>query len=80
MNKTQTTLIAKATQHGGSGAIECGGGRGPLGGRVSYGSRERDALFALVEAGKATITSRDSQDLYDNGYCVRTTVINFALS
>jgi hypothetical protein len=79
MTKTQQKLIDLAKSHGGCYAVECGGGRGPEGGRISYGARDRGALLLLVEQGKAEITMRDYHNEYNRGYCVRHTILAFRL-
>ena len=68
MTKTQQYLIDKAREHGGSYSVDCGGGRGSKGGRIRYGSRQRDALFALEQQGIVTITHRDKGSECNRGY------------
>lgn len=80
MTKTQTKLLAAAKLHGGCYSVETCRGRGPAGGRISYGTRERDALFALEAAGAVEITSRQSsQEMMGNGNMVGGTVFAFRL-
>jgi hypothetical protein len=81
MSKTQQMLIAEAAKRGGRWAIECGSGRGAKGGRISYGNRERDAMFALEAAGLITITSR-IKDMHwsGNGNTIHSTMFAFALN
>ena len=80
MTKTQTKLVEAAKRHGGRYSVETGRGRGPQGGHVSYGNRERDALFALVDSGVAEITERiPSYEMTGNGNIVRGNVFSFKL-
>ena len=81
LTKTQQRLIELARQHGGSYAVETGTGRGAKGGRIRYGARERDALFALEAAGLARITWRQGDSRWTgNGNSVHGTVIAFELA
>jgi hypothetical protein len=73
LNKTQQELISRAKIHGGAASIVAGSGRGALGGRVSFGSRERAALRKLVELGLVRITDRDSDRDYKRGNCIHAT-------
>ena len=66
--KTQAKLIELATKHGGRYSITTLYGRGAKGGRVSAGKRERDALFALEEAGVVVITDRQPWEEYNSGW------------
>jgi hypothetical protein len=80
LSATQKTLIQRAQQNAGKHAIECGSGRGAQGGRISYGTRDRDALHKLVAAGIVRITHQSSDNVYTgNGYSVRGAVISFEL-
>jgi hypothetical protein len=72
LTKTQQRLIDRARSHGGAAAVEAGSGRGALGGRMSFGSRERTALHQLVEMGLVKIIHQDSDHFYNNGYCLQT--------
>jgi hypothetical protein len=80
LNKTQQLLIAEASKRGGHWGIECGSGRGAKGGRISYGNRERAAMFGLEAAGLITITSR-VKDMHwsGNGNTIHSTMFSFAL-
>lgn len=77
MTKTQAALLARALRQGGAASVEAGSGRGANGGRVSYGARELAALWALEAAGKIRITARDSGNEFQNGFCVRSTLLAF---
>lgn len=81
LTKTQTALVTAAQRRGGTYSVECGSGRGSRGGRISFGSRERDALFALEKAGVVRITGRQSDGTWwtGNGNQVRTTILTFEL-
>jgi hypothetical protein len=76
-NKTEAQLLAFAAKRNGFYSIECGGGRGPDGGKVSYGTRNRNAVMSLVEKGIIEITHRDSANESNRGYTVRHTVLAF---
>jgi hypothetical protein len=80
LTKVQQALLDRAVQNGGSASIECGGGRGPNGGQVSYGSRDRAALFKLADAGLVTITHRATDVEYNRGHGVRTTLFVYKLA
>jgi hypothetical protein len=80
LTKTQQTLIDRARFHGGAASVEAGGGRGALGGRMSFGSRERTALHQLVEMGLVKIIHQDTDSFYNNGYCLETTSYLYKLS
>jgi len=78
MTKTQQMLLDKARANGGWWQVESGGGRGPKGGVISYGSRERRAVYALEAAGLVKIIGRDSGDIWmGNGNQIRSTVVSF---
>jgi hypothetical protein len=79
LNKTQQELISRARAHGGAASIVAGSGRGALGGRVSFGSRERAALHNLVELGLVQITDRDSDRDYNRGYCIHVTSYRYEI-
>lgn len=80
MTKTQAKLLAAAKLHGGRYSIETCRGRGPAGGRICYGTRDRDALFALEAAGLVEITSRQtSSEMTGNGNMAGGTVFAFKL-
>jgi hypothetical protein len=80
LTKTQKTLIDRALQHGGAASVEAGGGRGALGGRMSFGSRERTALHQLVEMGLVRITHRDTDCDYNGGYGIRSTIWRYEIA
>lgn len=80
MTKTMQDLITRAKQHGGSASVVAGGGRGAFGGRVSFGSRERTAMFKLEEAGLIKITHRDADRDYNRGNCVHCTSFRYELT
>lgn len=80
MTKTEQNLIQLAKQYGGRYSIETCYGRGPKGGRRTYGARERDALFKLEKAGLVTITSRQPWQEYNRGYGMSGNVIAFELA
>lgn len=80
LNKTQQRLIDQASSRGGDYSIECGGGRGAKGGRISFGDRERAALFALEAAGLVRITWRQGGSFFTgNGNSVYSTVFAYEL-
>ena len=80
LTKTQQALIACAKQHGGSASVVAGSGRGAFGGRVSFGSRERAAMFKLAEMGLIKITNRDADRDYNRGNCVHSTSFRYELT
>jgi hypothetical protein len=80
MTKTQRALIERARLYGGQAAIDAGSGRGALGGRVSFGNRERAALHKLVELGMVEITNRIKDVEYRRGNSVHTTTIVYRLT
>lgn len=79
LNKTQQALIARAQQHGGAASVVAGSGRGAFGGRVSFGSRERTAMFKLVEMGLVKVTARDTDRDYNRGNCVHGTSFRYEI-
>ena len=80
MTKTQRALIERARLYGGQAAIDAGSGRGALGGRISFGNRERAALHKLVELGMVEITNRVKDVDYSRGNSVHTTTIMYRLT
>ena len=80
MTKTQAALLDAAKLHGGQAAIDCGSGRGALGGRVSFGARERAALHKLAEMGLVEITNRIPSVEYNRGNSIHTTTIMYRLT
>ena len=79
LTKTQQALIERAKLYGGQAAIDCGSGRGALGGRISFGSRERAALYKLVEMGLVEITNRIKDVDYNRGNSIHTTTTMYRL-
>ena len=79
LNKTEQALIERAKHHGGRAGVDCGSGRGSLGGRVSFGSREAAALSKLADAGLVKIVSTIKDIDYNNGYGIHTTTFSFQL-
>lgn len=79
LNKTQEALLARAQQHGGAASVVAGSGRGALGGRVSFGSRERAAMFKLAELGLVRITHRETDRDYNRGNCIHATSFRFEI-
>jgi hypothetical protein len=80
LTKTQQELIAQATQRGGYYGIDCASGRGPEGGRVSFGARRRTALHGLVKLGLVEITHRHTHADCNRGYTIHCTVLAFRLT
>jgi hypothetical protein len=68
MTKTQASLLELARKYGGNYSITTCYGRGPKGGRVTGGARERDAMFALEKMGLIVITDRQPWEEYNSGY------------
>jgi hypothetical protein len=80
LTKTQQRLLEQAKRHGGDYSIETGSGRGAKGGRISYGDRERAALFALEAAGLVRITWRQGSNWFTgNGNSVYGTVFAYEI-
>ena len=79
LTKTQQHLIERARAHGGAASIVSGSGRGALGGRVCFGSRERVALHKLVELGLVKITHRDADRDYNRGNCIHATSYRYEI-
>lgn len=65
---TQQKLIDLATRYGGRYSVDTCAGRGPQGGRRNYGSRDRDAMFALEKLGLIRIVAREPWTDYNRGY------------
>lgn len=80
MTKTMQALIARAKQHGGAACVVTGSGRGTFGGRVSFGSRERAAMFKLAELGLVKITHREADRDYNRGNCVHCNSFRYELA
>ena len=80
LTKTQQALIDRARLYGGMATIDAGSGRGALGGRISFGSRERDALHKLVEMGLVEITNRIKDVDYNRGNSIHTTTTMYKLT
>lgn len=80
LNKTQQELIARAKKHGGAASVVAGSGRGAFGGRVSFGSLERAAMFKLAEIGLVKVTHRDTDRDYNRGNCVHSTSFRYELT
>lgn len=79
LNKTQQALIERARKYGGKASVEAGSGRGAKGGRISYGRRELEALWALRDAGLIEVTHRDTDNDTNRGYTVRRSSFLYAL-
>lgn len=79
LNKTQEALLARAQQNGGAASVVAGSGRGALGGRVSFGSRERAAMFKLAELGLVRITHRETDRDFNRGNCIHATSFRFEI-
>jgi hypothetical protein len=80
LTKTQQYLLDQAKHHGGDYSIEAGSGRGAKGGRISYGDRERAALFKLEAAGLVRIIGRQGGNWFTgNGNSVYTIVFAYEL-
>lgn len=79
MNKTQTKLLELARTYGGFYSIATCRGRGPKGGKLIHGNRERDAMFALEKAGLIVITERHPWEVYNSGYKQSGTSFGFKL-
>lgn len=80
LTKTQQELIDRAKRHGGAASVVAGSGRGAFGGRISFGSRERAAMFKLAEMGLVKVTHRDTDRDYSRGNCVQGTSFRYELS
>ncbi len=79
LSKTEAQLIEKARYYGGSYGVQTCYGRGPSGGRVQYGTRERNAVYKLVERGLAMVTNVEPWQDYNRGYGQGGNVISFKL-
>lgn len=79
LNKTQLELINRARKHGGAASVVAGSGRGAYGGRVSFGSRERAAMFKLADMGLVKVTHRDTDREFNRGNCVHSTSFRYEL-
>ena len=79
LTKTEQLLLDRAAEYGGRYSISTLYGRGPYGGRVSGGLRERNALFKLERAGLIEITDRQPWSDYNRGYCQSGNVIAYRL-
>lgn len=67
MTKTEQKLLEMAAKYG-RGCVTTAYGRGPKGGRVSGGHRDRDAMYKLVAKGLVKIVARDPWEDYNRGY------------
>lgn len=79
MTKTEQTLIKLATDNGGRYGITTEYGRGPYGGRVQAGARERNAMFKLEAKGLIKIVDRQQWADYNRGYGTGGTTFAFVL-
>jgi hypothetical protein len=78
--KTQQRLIERAKLYGGLAAVDVGSGRGALGGRITFGNRERAALQKLVDMGLVEITNRVKDVDYNRGNSIHSTTIVYRLT
>ena len=69
LTKTEQLLLDRAARSGGRSCVITAYGRGPYGGRVTGGKRERNALLKLESAGLIEITDRQPWSDYNRGYC-----------
>lgn len=67
MTKTEQKLIDLARKYGGSYSVTTAYGRGPNGGRISGGYRERDAMYKLAAKGLIKIVDRQPWEEYNRG-------------
>jgi hypothetical protein len=80
LNKTQSALIEAANRRGGVSSFETHSGRGPFGGRISAGLRDRAALHSLVALGLVEIVKTDTNcPQYQNGYAMHYTVFTYRI-
>lgn len=79
LTKTQQSLIERAKLYNGMASIDCGSGRGALGGRVSFGNRERAALQKLADMGLVEVTNHIRDVDYNRGNSVHTTTMVYRL-
>jgi hypothetical protein len=80
LSKTEVALIQRAKQNGGTGGFETRYGRGPCGGRLNHGARQRDALLSLESHGLVTITVREPWQDYNRGYGSGGTIFAYRLN
>lgn len=80
LTKTQQALIDAARLHGGVFSVTRVSGRGPFGGRISHGARQREAMFALEKLGLIRIIDRQSDTDYSRGHAVHCTSWAYALA
>lgn len=73
--KSEQAVIDRTAKNG-FVAAEMAGGRGPEGGRISFGHREHHALGSLIRKGFYTLidTRRDMQWM-GNGYCLHSYIM-----
>ncbi len=57
LTKTEQKLLENAKTYG-TASIETGYGRGPNGGRISFGHRDREAMYKLQMKGLIKIVGR----------------------
>ena len=79
LTKTEKMLLEEAKRHGGRYSVQTCYGRGPYGGKTNYGSRERNAMFKLVERGLIEITCRNPWNDVNRGYTQGGTVFAFRI-
>lgn len=76
LNKTQTALMQKLGESRiGRISVESCSGRGPEGGRISFGYRDLTAALKLVEQGMLVVLNRSSSTTSNRGYGYRNTII-----
>ena len=75
LTKTEERILTHLRTYG-YYTVETGSGRGPSGGRIKFGARERDAMFSLRDKGLAMITSREPWVDVRSGYTVSGTIFN----
>ena len=73
LTKTQQALIDDARQQGGRLSVTRASGRGPCGGRIDVGARQRDAMFALEKMGLVRIIDRQTDTDYARGHALHCT-------
>lgn len=79
MTKTEQKLIQLAQRNGGRYSVNTCHGRGPRGGRLNFGSRERDAMYRLEQAGLVRIVDRQPWQDINRGYAQSGTSFVFRL-
>ena len=79
LTKTELELIALARKSGGTYSIETGYGRGPNGGKIQYGVRERNAMFKLIKRGFAIMQDRSPWQDYNRGHGIGGNIFVFRL-